>query len=104
MPPEGDKPKIAAKNLPAHLGLDIRTAGLVDHAAFESIYNPGKLLLLVTWRDAESARKWAPLATVDIGKLRHRRVRVIRDYGMTDRHEAPQFYPEVKRAHGVAAE
>jgi heme-degrading monooxygenase HmoA len=104
MPPEGDKPKIAAKNLPAHLGLDIQTAGLVDHAAFESIYNPGKLLLLVTWRDAESARKWAPLATVDIGKLRHRRVRVIRDYGMTDRHEAPQFYPEVKRAHGVAAE
>jgi hypothetical protein len=41
--------------------------------------------------------KWAPAATAD-GKLRHRRVRVIRDYGMSDRGEAPQFFPEVKRA------
>jgi hypothetical protein len=24
-------------------------------------------------------------------------VRVLRDYGMFDRREAPQFYPEVKR-------
>jgi len=29
--------------------------------------------------------------------LRHRQVRVVRDYGMFDRREAPQFYPEVKR-------
>lgn len=103
-PPEGDKSKIVAENLPAQLGLDKRPAGLVGHGVFESIYNPGKLLLLVTWRDAEAAERWAPVSTADLGKLRHRRVRVIRDYGMTDRHEAPQFYPEVKRAYGVAAE
>jgi heme-degrading monooxygenase HmoA len=103
-PPEGDKPKIAAELLAAQLGLDKRPAGLVDDEVFESIYNPGKLLLLVTWRDAEAAGGWAPVATADLGKLRHRRVRVIRDYGMTDRHEAPQFYPEVKRSRGVAAE
>jgi hypothetical protein len=30
------------------------------------------------------------------GDLRHRRVRIIRDYGMNDRGEAPQFFPEVK--------
>jgi hypothetical protein len=41
-------------------------------------------------------RRWSP-STTDLGKLRHRRVRVIRDYGMMDRNEAPQFYPEVKR-------
>jgi heme-degrading monooxygenase HmoA len=103
-PSGGDKPKIAAERLPARLGLDKRPAGLVDREFFESIYNPGKLLLLVTWRDAEAAGKWAPVAAAHLGKLRHRRVRVIRDYGMTDRHEAPQFYPEVKRAHDVAAE
>jgi heme-degrading monooxygenase HmoA len=102
-PSEGDKPKIAAEHLPARLGLDKRPAGLVDHEVFESIYNPGKLLLLVTWRDAEAAGSWEPVVTADLGKLRHRRVRVIRDYGMTDRNEAPQFYPEIKRAHGVAA-
>jgi heme-degrading monooxygenase HmoA len=102
-PSEGDKPEIAAESLPAQLGLDKCPVGLVDHEVFESIYNPGKLLLLVTWRDADSTRMWVPGATADIGKLRHRRVRVIRDYGMTDRDEAPQFYPEIRRARGVAA-
>ena len=47
-PPEGDKLKIAAEHLPVQLGLDKCPAGLVDHEVFESIYNPGKLLLLVT--------------------------------------------------------
>jgi heme-degrading monooxygenase HmoA len=102
-PSEGDKPKIAAGHLPAQLGLDKRPAGLVDHEVFESIYNPGKLLLLVTWRDAEAAGSWTPVSSAELGKLRHRRVRVIRDYGMNDRNEAPQFYQEIKRAHSVAA-
>ena len=70
---------------------------------FESIYNPGKLLLLVTWRDTEAAGRWVPVVNNELGKLRHRRVRVIRDYGMNAREEAPQFYQKVKRAHGVAA-
>jgi heme-degrading monooxygenase HmoA len=95
---EDNKSKIVPERMPAHLGLDKRPAGLVDHEVFESIYSPGKLLLLATWRDAEAAARWAPVATADLGKLRHRRVRVIRDYGMADRHEAPQFFPEVKRA------
>jgi heme-degrading monooxygenase HmoA len=103
-PSEGDKPKIAIEHLPAQLGLDKCRTGLVDHEVFESIYNPGKLLLLVTWRDAETAGSWVPVATADVGKLRHRRVCVIRDYGMIDRNEAPQFYPEIRPAHGVAAE
>ena len=92
IPPEGDEPKIAAEHLPAQLGLTKRPAGLVDHEVFESIYIPGKLLLLVTWQDAEAAGGWIPVATADLGKFRHRQVRVIRDYSMTDRHEAPQFY------------
>jgi heme-degrading monooxygenase HmoA len=104
MPAKGDKQKIVARRLPAQLGLGKHQAGIVDQEIFESIYNPGKLLLLVTWRDAETAKKWTPVAAVDLGELRHRRVRVIRDYGMTDRHEAPQFYAEIKRAQGVAAE
>jgi hypothetical protein len=31
-------------------------------------------------------------------KLRCRRVRIIRDYGMSDRRQAQQFYPEVPAA------
>ena len=72
------------------------TAGVIDQEIFESIYNPGKLLLLVSWRNAAAAEHWKP-RTVAEGKLRHRSVRVIRDYGMFDRREAPQFYPEVKK-------
>jgi heme-degrading monooxygenase HmoA len=103
-PPEGDKQKVAAEHLAAKVGLDKRAKGLVDHEIYESIYDPGTLLLLATWRAVEDARQWTPVATENLGTLRHRRVRVIRDYGMMDRNEAPQFYPEVKRAHGVAAE
>jgi heme-degrading monooxygenase HmoA len=73
-----------------------RTDGVIDHEDFESIYNPGKLLLLVAWRDGAAAEHWKP-RTAAGGKLRHRGIRVIRDYGMSDRREAPQFYPEVKK-------
>lgn len=31
-----------------------------------------------------------------VERLRHRKVRVVRDYGRFDRREAPQFYPDVK--------
>lgn len=95
--------KISSERLPAQLDLEEKRDGAVDREVFESIYNPGKLLLLVTWRDAEAARRWSPSAS-ELGKPRHRRVRVIRDYGIADRHEAPQFYPELKRPRGLAAE
>jgi hypothetical protein len=69
-------------------------SGVLDQDIFESINNPGKLLLLVSRQDtAASARQ----PTIPAGrKLRHRQVRIIRDYGMLDRREAPQFYPPVE--------
>lgn len=72
--------------------LDPRARGLIDHDVFESITNPGKLLLLASWRDDAAADAFAPA-----GAMRHRRVRVIRDYGLFDRREAPQYYPDVER-------
>jgi len=53
-PPEGDKQKVAAEHLAAKVGLDKRARDLVDHEIYESINNPGKLLLLATWRAAEA--------------------------------------------------
>jgi heme-degrading monooxygenase HmoA len=67
------------------------TAGVHDAELYESITTLGKLLRLVSWRDAAAAEAWQPIS------MRHRRVRVIRDYGMTDRREAPQYYPDVGR-------
>jgi heme-degrading monooxygenase HmoA len=95
---------IEPKHLPVQLGLDSRTGGVVDHEVFESIYNPGKLVLVVTWGDSKAAAAWTPIPPSQVGALRHRRLRVIRDYGLADRNEAPQFYPDVRRAHGIAAE
>jgi len=94
-PVKGDKP--ASSDLVVDLGLQKSgDDSIVDHEVFESIYNPGKMLLLVSWRDAAAADRWIPKTVVG-GKLRHRRVRVIRQYGMSDRREAPQFYPQVKK-------
>jgi heme-degrading monooxygenase HmoA len=86
--------------LPACLGLDLKNGDIVDHDIFESIYNPGKLALLVGWKNAQAASAWSPrkLAGIIEGaeKLRHRRIRIVRDYGRFDRREAPQFYPDVR--------
>ena len=68
------------------------SAGVHDSELYESITTEGKLLRLISWHDITAAEAWQPAS------VRHRQVRVIRDYGMTDRREAPQFYPEVARS------
>jgi heme-degrading monooxygenase HmoA len=83
--------------LPAHLGLDL-SHGIAEHDVYASIYNAGKLALLVAWKDANAGKAWSPQKIAGIEKLRHRKVRVVRDYGRFDRREAPQFYPDVKGA------
>jgi heme-degrading monooxygenase HmoA len=68
--------------------------GPAEHEVFESIYNPGKFLLLASWREADAGERWTPQPT-GIKSFRHRRVRIVRDYGMFDRREAPQFHAPV---------
>jgi heme-degrading monooxygenase HmoA len=84
--------------LPARLGLDLKDGAVIDHDVFASIYNPGKLALLVGWGGPDAANAWSPKRVEGIAKLRHRRIRVVRDYGRFDRREAPQFYPDIKGA------
>jgi len=60
---------------------------------FESIYQPGKFVLLTSWRDAPAAAAWPAAPPSD--DIRHRRIRVVRDYGMFNRAEAPQHFPPV---------
>ncbi len=80
------------------LGLPAKgTPGMVEREWFESIVNAGKLLLLVGWRDRAAAERWH-LPQSAAGELHHRRVRIIRDYGMFDRAEAPQYYPPAPHA------
>jgi len=85
-----------ASLLPVHLGLDLKNDAIVEHDVWASIYNPGKMALLVAWKDAKAGGLWMPKKVDGIETLRHRRVRVVRDYGRFDRREAPQFYQDVK--------
>jgi heme-degrading monooxygenase HmoA len=78
----------------AALAAPAGSPGLLGQELYESITTEGKRLLLLSWRDAAAAQRWRP----EIGApFRHRHVRIIRDYGMFERREAPQFYPEVRR-------
>jgi heme-degrading monooxygenase HmoA len=57
---------------------------------FDSIMRPGNGLALLGWTDQAAAK-----AGIQAMPGRHRIVRVIRDYGMFERTEAPQYYPPV---------
>ena len=85
-------------SLAVEVGLAPYTKDLIEQEMLESIYTPGKLVLLASWCQSEAAERWRPRASNAIQSLRNRQVRVIRDYGMFDRREAPQFYEEVRRA------
>jgi heme-degrading monooxygenase HmoA len=97
--PNGSDPS-PGHGLASQLKLDPAADGLLEFALFESITNPGKLLILASWRDKTAADGWTPGSFDGDGEIRHRQVRVIRDYGMFDRREAPQFYPDAPRPRG----
>jgi heme-degrading monooxygenase HmoA len=71
-------------------------AGLASWDVFDAVLTPGDVILLTAWRDQQAAAAWSTaLALPDDARLRH--VRVVRDYGMYDRREAPQYYPDAQR-------
>ncbi len=69
-----------------------------EYDVFESITRPGKMLLLTSWRTAEACAHWTPNTFPAVSELRHRLVRNVRDYGMFERREAAQYYPQAERA------
>jgi hypothetical protein len=78
------------------LGLAADAPGLVSWDVFDAVLSPGEVILLVTWRDADAAEAFLEGGT-GLNGVRVRQVRVVRDYGMYDRRESPQWYPEVGR-------
>jgi heme-degrading monooxygenase HmoA len=75
------------------LGLVPGAAGLLFQETYESLTTPGKWVLVTSWKDEAAAAAWRPHTSLP-GDLRHRCVRIIRDYGLRDRAEAPQFFAE----------
>jgi heme-degrading monooxygenase HmoA len=74
------------------VGTEDGAEGSVEWDLFESITRPGMALLLNFWTDAQGA---VVRPALQAKALRQRHVRIIRDYGMVSRAEAPQYYPPV---------
>jgi hypothetical protein len=64
---------------------------MLDAEFYGGITTTGKRLLLASWRSDDDARAWIERQPEG---ARHRHIRVIRDYGMHSREEAPQYFPE----------
>ncbi len=79
--------------------------GFVSVERFESLTNPGKILSLSIWRDEDAVRRWrnveahrrtqAAARDMMFADYRLRVAAVIRDYGMTERAQAPEDSKEV---------
>jgi heme-degrading monooxygenase HmoA len=78
------------------LGLALSAPGLVAWDVFDAVLTPGDIILLLSWRDQAAAETFEGAVSWPDG-ARLRRVRIVRDYGMFDRREAPQYYPDVAR-------
>lgn len=78
------------------LGFKPDAAGLASWDVCDAVLTPGDLILMMVWKTKGDADAFARWVVMPLGsRLRH--VRVVRDYGMFDRREAPQYYPPVKR-------
>jgi hypothetical protein len=84
------------EEIAASLGLRAEAPGLVAWDVFDAVLSPGDVILLMTSRDRSAADALERGTALEDG-ARLRRVRILRDYGMFDRREAPQYYPDVAR-------
>jgi hypothetical protein len=93
--PPGSDAQLARTDLPDWLGLDPNANGLGGWDLYDAVLTPGDLILLMSWHDHRAAEEFEKRAKVP-QTARVRRVRVVRDYGMFDRREAPQYYRDVQ--------
>jgi heme-degrading monooxygenase HmoA len=81
------------------MGLDIYAGDmLVNWDIYEAVLTPGDLILMLVWKDYTALdyfERGERMMLPDTHRIRH--VRVIRDYSMFDRREAPQYYAEAKK-------
>ena len=96
-PPEWVKDERARTMSPNGWAFAPDAPGLVAWDVFDAVLTPGDIILLISWRDQAAAEAFEAAVSLKDG-ARLRRVRVVRDYGMFDRREAPQFYPDAKGA------
>jgi heme-degrading monooxygenase HmoA len=85
-----------APGISNYFGLRPDAAGLRGWDVFDAVLTPGEIILMMVWKSKENAEAFSNTIVLPPGgRLRH--VRVVRDYGMFDRREAPQYYAAVER-------
>ena len=77
------------------LGVDTGAPGLVSWDVFDHLMTPGEVIAVVTWRDHAAVEAFEREAAAS-ERSRLRNIRIIREYGMFDRREAPQYFKEVQ--------
>jgi heme-degrading monooxygenase HmoA len=70
--------------------------GFLDWDLYDAVLTPGDIILTAIFKDETAAKEFEDSVVLP-DEARLRRVRVIRDYSMYDRREAPQYYPEPKK-------
>jgi heme-degrading monooxygenase HmoA len=85
-----------AEDVAKSLGVDTQAAGLVSWDVFNALLSPGDVIVVATWRDQAAFEAHQVEAAVT-EERRVRSVRIIREYGMFDRREAPQYFAEAQR-------
>lgn len=80
----------------SYLHLNSKAQGLASWDVYDAVLTPGDVILMMAWKTKADAVAFARSVSLPPGgRLRH--IRVVRDYGMFDRREAPQYYPAVDR-------
>ena len=82
------------------LGLNPWAAESTSWDIFDAVLTPGDLILLISWKNAAAAEDYVQYSNSMEG-ARVRQVRIVRDYGMFDRREAPQYYPDAAGAETI---
>jgi heme-degrading monooxygenase HmoA len=85
-----------AEGVAKSLGVDTNAPGLVSWDVFDALMTPGDVIVAVTWQDQAAVEAFERAAQTADGS-RRRSIRIVREYGMFDRREAPQYFEEVQR-------
>jgi heme-degrading monooxygenase HmoA len=89
---DGPIDEVDGCELAQQFGLDTGAEGLISWDIFDAVQGPGNPILVQSWSDPERAAVYLTDVRHD---LRRRTIRIVRDYGMFDRRESPQYYPDV---------
>ena len=94
--------EVGANAVAKSLGFEPGAYDVVEWDVFDAVATPGDVIALVKWADSGKADAFERGLKLPEG-VRLRQVRVVRDYGMFDRRESPQYFAEVTHGSETAA-